>query len=80
MRGALSNTPAPSCVRLLVGSQLLFLVEAWLMLQSRAGIGAGLTGLVILVSAVGIASLLAAIMGEPAGSAAPGWRRLSHGR
>ena len=75
MRGAFSNTPAPSCVRLLVGSQLLFLVEAWLILQSRPGIGAGLTGLVILVSAIGIASLLAAVMGEPAGGAAPGWRR-----
>lgn len=75
MRGALSDAPAPSCVRLLVGSQLLFLVEAWLMLQGQPGIGAGLAGLVILVSAVGIASLLAAIMGEPAGRSGPGRRR-----
>ena len=43
-------------------------------------IGAGLAGLVILVSAIGIASLLAAIMGEPAVSAGPGRRRLGHGR
>ncbi|MCP5400521.1 MAG: hypothetical protein H6921_14985 [Sphingomonas sp.] len=80
MKGAFSNSPAPSCVRLLVGSQLLFLVVAWLVLASRSGIGAGLAGLVILVSAIGIASLLAAIMGEPAVSAGPGRRRLGHGR
>lgn len=79
MKGAFSNSPAPSCVRLLVEASF-FLVVAWLVLASRSGIGAGLAGLVILVSAIGIASLLAAIMGEPAVSAGPGRRRLGHGR
>lgn len=80
MKGAFSNSPAPSCVRLLVGSQLLFLVEAWLLLQSGSRIGAGLTGLIMLVSAIGIASLLAAIMGEPTGCDGLRQRRLRHGR
>lgn len=80
MRGAFSHSPAPSCVRLLMGSQILFLVEAWLVLQGNPGISAGLNVLIIIVSSIGMASLVAAIMGEPARSAGVSRWRLPHGR
>lgn len=65
MRGILSTSPAPSAIRLLVGSHLLLLIQAWLVLRSRPPLDAMLAALVLMLAIVGAAGLIAAIVGEP---------------
>jgi len=66
MRGALSSTPAPSAVRLLVGSQLLLLIQVGLVLASRPPLNPSLSMIVLTFGLVGLAALICAIRGEPA--------------
>jgi hypothetical protein len=64
MNGIFSATPSPAVVRPLVGSMLLFLVEAAFVLGSPDTPG-GLRAIVILIVGVGIIALAVAIAGAP---------------
>ena len=78
MRGALSSTPAPSAVRLLVGSQLLLLIQVGLVLASRPPLHRPLVVIVLAFGLVGLAALICAIRGEPASDTPI--QRARHGR
>lgn len=80
MRGILSDAPAPSAIRLLVGSQLLLLIQAGLVLNSRSALEPTLWVLVILVAIIAFSALVAAIVGEPREAGPHSRRRLRHGR
>jgi hypothetical protein len=64
MRGILSTNPAPSTARLLVGSHLLLLVQAGLVLSSQAPRDTILLVLIAGVTAIAAMALVAAIVGE----------------
>lgn len=74
MNGLLSRAPAPSSIRLLIGSQMLLLIQAGLVLASRPPVQPALGILVVTVSIIAAAALIAAIAGE-SGSASPYPRR-----
>jgi hypothetical protein len=80
MRGILSDAPAPSAIRLLVGSQLLLLIQAGLVLDSRSTLEPMLCVLVLLVAIIAFSALVAAIAGEPREAVPYSRRRLRHGR
>lgn len=80
MKGILSATPAPSGIRLLVGSQLLFLVQAGLVLRSQSPLDVMLHAIVLLVATTGLAALITAVAGEPREPVADPRRRYRHGR
>lgn len=80
MRGILSEAPAPSAIRLLMGSQLLLLIQAGLVLNSRPPLAAPLSALVLILAIIGFSALVAAIIGEPRETEPYSRRRLRHGR
>lgn len=65
MRGIFSSAPAPSAIRLLVGSEILLLVQTGLVLNNPRPLHAPVT-LIFLIAVVSLAALIAAILGEPA--------------
>ena len=71
MRGIFSSAPAPSVVRLLVGSQMLLLVQAGLVLSGRSALHGPTSTLLLLSIVVSLAALIAAILGEPAETLGP---------
>lgn len=79
MRGLLSAAPGPSAIRLLVGTHLLLLIQAALMLWSAPQIDVPLRVLVGLVMAIALGGFVAAIHGI-AGDARECWGRRRHGR
>ena len=80
MRGALSAAPAPCAIRLLVGSHLLFLVQAGIVLTSAPRSCFIVEMLVLMTAMIGVAALVTAILGEPA-TPSPGTKgRNRHGR
>lgn len=80
MRVILSDAPAPSAIRLLVGSQLLLLIQAGLVLNSRFAVEPTLCALVVIIAIIGLSALLNAIAGEPRDPTPYSRRRLRHGR
>lgn len=66
MRGIFSSAPAPSAIRLLVGSQMLLLVQAGLVLSGRSALHGPAATLLLVTMLVSFAALIAAIRGEPA--------------
>lgn len=64
MNGVFSAHPSPAVARLLVGSTLLFLVQAAFVLRS-ADLQGGLRAIVILIAGVGAGALVLAICGMP---------------
>ncbi|WIW89553.1 hypothetical protein K3M67_06235 [Sphingobium sp. V4] len=80
MRGILSASPAPSAIRLLVGSHLLLLIQAGLVLRSRQPLDTMLAALVFMLAIIGAAALIAAIIGEPRERIGNPHRRYRHAR
>jgi len=84
MNGIMSSAPAPSGIRLLVGSHLLLLVQAGLVLRSAAPLGSMLTAIIVLIAVGAFAALVTAIIGEPrpvkSGSRPCAARSANHGR
>jgi hypothetical protein len=65
MRGIFSSAPAPSSVRLLVGNQMLLLVQAGLVLSGRSAPHGPASTLLLLTIVISLAALITAILGEP---------------
>ena len=65
MSGLLSQTPAPSSVRLLIGGYLLLLVEAGLVVGATTIVGTIPSLLVAGSALAALAALLLAVLGEP---------------
>lgn len=79
MRGLLSAAPGPSAIRLVLGTHLLLLIQAALVLWSAPYLDTALRVLVGLVMAVAISALAAAIHGLADDERQIWWRR-RHGR
>jgi hypothetical protein len=67
MKAILSTTPTlvPAPIRHLVGTQLLLIVQAALVLRSAAVPDGPLRGIMIVTALFALAGLVAAIRGEP---------------
>lgn len=72
MNGIFSAHPSPAVARLLLGSMLLFLVQAGFVLKS-ADVQGGLRAIVVLIAGVGVGALVLAICGMPT-TQADQWR------
>lgn len=72
MRGIFSSAPAP--IRLLVGSQILLLVQAFLLLRSAQVLDAMPRAIVLVTALAALAALIAAIRGEPDDNPDIWWR------
>lgn len=79
MRGILSAAPGPSAIRLMVGTHLLLLIQAALVLWSSPRIDLPLRILVGLVFAIAFSGLVTAIHGV-ADDPRENWWRRRHGR
>lgn len=79
MRGILSGAPGPSAIRLMVGTHLLLLIQAALVLWSAPQLDAVLRALVALVFVLAVSGLGAAIHGLTDDERQNWWRR-RHGR
>lgn len=75
MKGLLSSSPSPVSVRIVVGTQLLFLVQTALIFQASAVLDIALQAMVLTIGTIGFAGLVAAIRGQSADEPAPWWRR-----
>ncbi|MGA1809356.1 hypothetical protein VHN57_10265 [Sphingobium sp. WW5] len=78
MNGIFSSAPCQSSIRLVVGTQLLLLVQAGIIIWARPAAN-DIRGLVLLAFALGLAGFIAAVCGE---SSAPRvhWRERRRGR
>lgn len=74
MRGLFSAAPGPSAIRLMVGTHLLLLIQASVVLWSVPGLPA-LRVLVGLVLGLAVGGLAAAIHGLADDDSTPRWRR-----
>lgn len=79
MRGILSAAPGPSAIRLMVGTHLLLLIQAALVLWSAPRVDLPLRMLVGLVLIIAASALCAAIHGLSDDERQNWWRR-RHGR
>ncbi len=80
MSGILSDPPAPCAVRLLVGSQMLLLIQTGLVLKSRAPLEPALRALILLLALIALSALVAAMIGgRDEGHPVRRWRP-RHGR
>lgn len=79
MRGILSGAPGPSAIRLMVGTHLLLLIQAALVLWSAPQIDVPLHVLVGMVMIIALGGFVAAIHGI-ADDARECWWRRRHGR
>lgn len=75
MKGILSSGPAPGPIRLLVGSQLLLLVQSVLIFQASQPLPTALRVMLVGSSAIGLAALIAAVLGERQHEQEPWWKR-----
>lgn len=75
MNGILSTCPAPGPVRLLVGTQLMLLVQAVLIFQASDPLPSALKALLVATWTLGISALIAAIRGSARDESARWWRR-----
>jgi hypothetical protein len=74
MRGILGPTPAPGPIRLLVGTQLMLLVQTMLVFDAADGLPASLKAYLLACGVLGATALICAIRGE-SGQGEPWWRR-----
>ncbi len=79
MRGILSAAPGPSAIRLMVGTHLLLLIQAALVLWSAPRVDVPLRILVGLVMLIALGGLIASIRGVAEEPRQDWWRR-RHGR
>lgn len=79
MRGIFSSAPGPSAIRLMVGTHLLLLIQAALVLWSAPRIDLPLRVLFALVFVIAASALCAAIHGGSGDDRRSWWRR-RHGR
>lgn len=79
MRGLLSAAPGPSAIRLVLGTHLLLLVQAALVLWSAPQVDLPLRILVGLVMLIALGGLIASIHGVADAPRQDWWRR-RHGR
>lgn len=75
MRGIFSTAPGPSAIRLLVGTHLLLLIQAGLVLWSAHELDPVLRALVALVLVIATSALCAAIHGLSDQNRKDWWRR-----
>jgi len=83
MRGILSSTPSLGSIRLLLGSKLLLLIQAWIVLRSGQLLDGMLWFVVGAIVVIAILCLVGAVIGEPDDSADDHnrpWRRRAEGR
>lgn len=71
----MSSTPAQAPIRLLVGTHLLLIVQAVLVLRSAPALDGTLRAIVVLTVVIGLAAFIAAICGERDAPATDWWRR-----
>ena len=74
MRGILGPAPAPGPIRLLVGTQLILLVQTMLVFDATDGLPASLKAYLLACGVLGASALICAIRGEN-GQGEPWWRR-----
>lgn len=79
MSGILSAAPGPSAIRLMVGTHLLLLIQAALVLWTPAHLDSVLRALIALVLVIAVSALGAAIHGLSDDERQNWWRR-RHGR
>ena len=79
MRGILSAAPGPSAIRLMVGTHLLLLIQAALVLWSAPHIDMPLRILVGMVTFIALGGFVTAIHGVADDARESRWRR-RHGR
>lgn len=79
MRGILSAAPGPSAIRLMVGTHLLLLIQAALVLWSAPHLDIALRVLVALVFVMAVSGLCAAVHGL-SDDDRPNWWRRRHAR
>lgn len=75
MRGLLSDTPGTSAIRLMVGTHLLLLIQAALVLWSAPHLDVALRVLVALVFIMAVGGLCAAVHGLSDDERQNWWRR-----
>ncbi|MCH2219923.1 hypothetical protein [Novosphingobium sp. EMRT-2] len=75
MRGILSAVPGPSAIRLMVGTHLLLLIQAALVLWSAPQVDLPLRILVGMVLLIAISGLIIAIHGVADAPRQDWWRR-----
>ena len=64
MRGILDPAPAPGPIRLLVGTQLMLLVQTMLVFDAADGLPASLKAYLLACGVLGASALICAIRGE----------------
>ena len=74
MNGIFSNAPCPSSIRLLVGTHMLLLVQAGLVLWS-APVPGEMQALVLLVFVIGLSAFICAVRGDSGEDRRDWWRR-----
>ena len=74
MKGVLDPAPAPGPIRLLVGTQLMLLVQTMLVFDAADGLPASLRAYLLACGVLGASALICAIRGER-GQGEPWWRR-----
>ncbi len=75
MNGILSSRPAAGPVRLLVGTQLMLLVQTVLIFEASASLPTPLQALLVMNWVVGVSALIAAVRGPRAEQSPPWWKR-----
>lgn len=74
MNGIFSNAPCSSSIRLLVGTHMLLLVQAGLVLWS-APVPGEMQALVLLVFVIGLSAFICAVRGDSGEDHRDWWRR-----
>ena len=79
MRGLLSASPAPGPVRLLVGTQLMLLIQTILVFEASENLPGGLKALLVMSGILGLSALIFAVRGPRETEENPWWKA-RHGR
>lgn len=79
MTGLLSSAPGAASIRLLVGSQLLLIVQAGLVVRAQGAVSDMLWAISLAALLTGLACLAGAVRGERPDASNPAGRR-THGR
>ncbi|CAM8668379.1 hypothetical protein MCEMIE4_04286 [Sphingobium cupriresistens] len=83
MKGLLSATPAPGPIRLLVGTQLMLLIQTLLVFEVSENLPGALQALLVMSGALGLSALIVAVRGptgEQTDEQGKEWWRRRHGR
>jgi hypothetical protein len=79
MTGLLSSAPGAASIRLLVGSQLLLIVQAGLVVRAKGAVSDMLWAISLAALLMGLACLASAVRGERPNASLPAGRP-NHGR